>query len=226
MLGSKENLQPKIVREGYITRLIGRIKGDQPEVVHSEALIEAFSSSIDEFVKNLFRKNNLLSAALSDLNAAHIARQFEHPRNVELTEKEYLDARGIDDYLLGWDKPNKITRAMWPSLEDHRNWKKIDTEITCNDLLRISEKNNSLASRLTGRLWEEIKQLNRIRLPKRITREAGAYISRGGFKMQQLYEADPDFLTMLRRFWILPAATGASLSTCRLYSRRTNRDYI
>lgn len=37
-------------------------------------------------------------------------------------------------------------------------------------------------------------------LPKRVTQEAGAYISRGGFKMQQIYEADPDFFNDCKVF--------------------------
>ncbi|KZC13204.1 hypothetical protein WN55_05881 [Dufourea novaeangliae] len=51
---------------------------------------------------------------------------------------------------------------------------------------------DKLATRLTRSNWESIEKLSRVALPRKADLGA-AYVSRGGFKMQQLHEADPGF---------------------------------
>ncbi|OAD53719.1 hypothetical protein WN48_09310 [Eufriesea mexicana] len=112
----------------------------------------------------------IVTTALGQLNEASLTI-------VEDEEEDYFfdcpQPRG--DFLIGWDEPNVRMRPRWTWLGT--------TDIT--------PKRTDV--RIPHAEWERIKQVGRVRLPKRSTQELGSYISRGGLKMQQFWVADPDF---------------------------------
>ncbi|OAD51890.1 hypothetical protein WN48_04066 [Eufriesea mexicana] len=69
---------------------------------------------------------------------------------------------------------------------------KIKEHASIQDVIAAGKTTSRLASRLDAKNWESIEKLGRVALPKR-TAEGQGYVSRGGFKMQQLHEAEPQF---------------------------------
>nr|UDL13940.1 MAG: polyprotein [Xiangshan flavi-like virus 1] len=181
----KSKAVPESLSRGFLEQVTDSLTGE--EVHHSYGIVQNW---MDAFKKLLTRKpgsvSDIMRNAFEELNEASL--EVEEDSEDKILFEDALGGRV--DWMIGWDTPNLKVRPRFSWLSKFPKYR--GTEIRYRDLESISIKNNAIASKMTGRAWESLKEIGRVRLPKRVS-DSGLYVSRGGLKMQQLWEADPDF---------------------------------
>lgn len=181
-------------------------KHDSSYVYHSEDLIQdvisAMSKLYDMISENrIGQPGSVAKRVLESWNDAvvtkklaieHDARDEDLMPDTDVKMEEPRLAVGLYKYLLGYHLPNTTIAPRWDwlpwtsELQSPRNYS------TITEVLRAGRMCEKLASRLSGQNWKSFERLGRVALPKR-SADDYAYVSRGGFRMQQLHEADPSF---------------------------------
>lgn len=180
----------------------------------SEKVVQHSENIIDDLIKCVNNIYEALSSSqvtgkrkaltlLEDWNSAVVSSEVSAKRvhiDEKLAQLEQEEAKDrIDDevdpllykHLLDYHKPNIGTPHGWKWL--HREFSEDASNMSSvASTIKAGLDTNKLASRLTKLQWSRMERLGRVELPKR-TADDGSYISRGGFKMQQLHESDPCF---------------------------------
>nr|QTJ63569.1 polyprotein [Hymenopteran flavi-related virus] len=176
-------------------------------VEHHESIIAdalaAIASVYDSFKQTKTAPQSLAKRVLDDwsdtVSAVTLSKERERidqlavetTVNVASPEEDVGETVGLYKYVLGYDKPCTTVAPRW----DWLTWKHnmlVREHSSVSEVIRCGKVTDNMASKLNYSAWESYEKLGRVALPKR-TAEGAAYISRGGFKMQQLHEADPNF---------------------------------